>query len=367
MSKKVISLVAASVAATLFVPTFANADENTLHVYNWSNYIGEQTIANFEKQTGIKVVYDVFDSNEVLEAKLLAGHSGYDIVVPSNQFLAKQIRAGVFQKLNKDELPNWKNLEPKLLNTLSVSDTDNQYSMPYLWGSIGIGLNIDKVKAVLGEDAPIDSWDLVFKPENIEKLKSCGVSFLDSPTEVLPIALNYLKLDTATQNAADIQKAQDLFLSIRPNIRYFHSSKYISDLANGDTCVAIGYSNDVFIAQARAEEANNGVHIQYVIPKEGAGSYFDMMAIPQDAANPKAAHAFLNYLMQPEVIAEITNEVTAANGNQAANDLVDPQIAQNKGIYPDAETMGKIYAIADLPMKVQRVMTRAWTKIKTDK
>ncbi|WP_194091001.1 polyamine ABC transporter substrate-binding protein [Vibrio hibernica] len=367
------TLLAASIAVTTLFTSAAlltstkvlAQDDQVLHVYNWSSYIAEDTIANFEKESGIKVVYDVFDSNEVLEAKLLAGRSGYDVVVPSNNFLAKQIRAGVFQKLDRSQLPNWKNLNPELLNALSPSDPGNLYAIPYLWGTIGFAYNVDKVKKVLGDAAPVDSWDLVFKPENMEKLKSCGVSFLDSPTEMLPAALNYLNIETGTQKPDDIKQAEALFLSIRPNVSYFHSSKYISDLANGDICVAVGYSNDLFIAQARANEANNGNHIEYVIPKEGAGSYFDMMAIPADATNVKAAHMFLNYLMKPEVIANITNEVSAANGNQAATPLVKDELRNNLGIYPNDATLKNIYTISDLPSKTQRVMTRTWTKIKT--
>ncbi|HCH00567.1 MAG TPA: polyamine ABC transporter substrate-binding protein [Vibrio sp.] len=353
-------------SAALFTSSKTYAqDEQVLHVYNWSSYIAPNTISDFEKQTGIKVVYDVFDSNEVLEAKLLAGRSGYDVVVPSNNFLAKQIRAGVFQKLDRSQLTNWKNLNPELLNALSPSDPGNLYAMPYLWGTIGFAYNIDKVKKALGEDMPTDSWDLVFNPQYMEKLKTCGVSFLDSPTEMLPAALNYLGLDTGTQKPEDIKQAEALFLSIRENISYFHSSKYISDLANGDICVAVGYSNDLFIARDRANEANNGNKIEYVIPKEGAGSYFDMMAIPADAKNVQAAHVFLNYLMTPEVIANITNEVSAANGNQAATPFVNQDINTNAGIYPDEATLKNIYTISDLPAKTQRVMTRTWTKIKT--
>lgn len=353
-------------SAALFTSskTFAQ-DEQILHVYNWSSYIAPNTISDFEKETGINVVYDVFDSNEVLEAKLLAGRSGYDVVVPSNNFLAKQIRAGVFQPLDRSQLPNWNNLSPELLNALSPSDPGNLYAMPYLWGTIGFAYNVDKVKKALGDDAPVNSWDLVFKPENMEKLQSCGVSFLDSPTEMLPAALHYLHLATGTQKPDDIKQAEALFLSIRPNVSYFHSSKYISDLANGNICVAVGYSNDLFIAQARANEAKNGNKIEYVIPKEGAGSYFDMMAIPADAKNVKAAHLFLNYLMKPDVIANITNEVSAANGNQAATAFVNDDIRTNSGIYPDGATLKNIYTISDLPAKVQRVMTRTWTKIKT--
>ena len=344
----------------------AQADDKVLHVYNWSDYIAPDTIANFEKESGIKVVYDVFDSNETLEAKLLAGKSGYDIVVPSNNFLAKQIKAGVYQELDKSKLPNYDNLNKSLLKAVSVSDPDNKHAFPYMWGSIGIGYNPEKVKAALGIDK-IDSWDVLLKPENIAKLKSCGVSFLDSPTEMLPVALHYLGLPTDTQKKADLKQAEDLFLKLRPSIGYFHSSKYISDLANGNICVAVGYSGDIQQAKSRAAEAGGKVKVAYDIPKEGAGSFFDMVAIPKDAENVDAAYKFMNYLLKPEVMASITNSVRFPNGNEKATALVDKDITSDPGIYPPADVQAKLYAIADLPAATQREMTRSWTKIKSGK
>ena len=344
----------------------AQADDKVLHVYNWSDYIAPDTIANFEKESGIKVVYDVFDSNETLEAKLLAGKSGYDIVVPSNNFLAKQIKAGVYQELDKSKLSNYDNLNKSLLKAVSVSDPDNKHAFPYMWGSIGIGYNPEKVKAALGVDK-IDSWDVLMKPENIAKLKSCGVSFLDSPTEMLPVALHYLGLPTDTQKKADLKQAEDLFMKIRPSIGYFHSSKYISDLANGNICVAVGYSGDIEQAKTRAAEAGGKVKIAYDIPKEGAGSFFDMVAIPKDAENVEAAYAFMNYLLKPEVMAAITNSVRFPNGNEKATPLVDKDITSDPGIYPSADVQAKLYAIADMPAATQREMTRSWTKIKSGK
>ncbi|SKB10666.1 putrescine transport system substrate-binding protein [Pseudomonas extremaustralis] len=342
------------------------ADDKVLHVYNWSDYIAPDTIANFEKESGIKVVYDVFDSNETLEAKLLAGKSGYDIVVPSNNFLAKQIKAGVYQELDKSKLSNYDNLNKSLLKAVSVSDPDNKHAFPYMWGSIGIGYNPEKVKAALGVDK-IDSWDTLLKPENIAKLKSCGVSFLDSPTEMLPVALHYLGLKTDTQKKEDLKKAEDLFLKIRPSIGYFHSSKYISDLANGNICVAVGYSGDIQQAKSRAAEAGGKVKVAYDIPKEGAGSFYDMVAIPKDAENVEAAYKFMNYLLEPKVMAGITNSVRFPNGNEKATALVDKDITSDPGIYPPAEVQAKLYAIADLPAATQREMTRSWTKIKSGK
>ncbi|PMY46058.1 MULTISPECIES: polyamine ABC transporter substrate-binding protein [Pseudomonas] len=344
----------------------AQADNKVLHVYNWSDYIAPDTIANFEKESGIKVVYDVFDSNETLEAKLLAGKSGYDVVVPSNNFLAKQIKAGVYQELDVSKLPNWKNLNQDLLKAVSVSDPGNKHAFPYMWGSIGIGYNPEKVKAALGVDK-IDSWDTLLKPENIAKLKGCGVSFLDSPTEMIPVALHYLGLPTDSQKKDDIKKAEELFLKIRPSITYFHSSKYISDLANGNICVAVGYSGDVQQAKSRAAEAGDKVKVSYVIPKEGAGSFFDMVAIPKDAENVEGAYKFMTFLQKPEVMASITNAVRFPNGNAAATALVEKDITSDPGIYPPADVQAKLYAIADLPAATQRELTRSWTKIKSGK
>ena len=339
------------------------ADDKVLHVYNWSDYIAPDTIANFEKESGIKVVYDVFDSNETLEAKLLAGKSGYDVVVPSNNFLAKQIKAGVYQELDQSKLPNWKNLNQDLLKAVSVSDPGNKHAFPYMWGSIGIGYNPEKVKAALGVDT-IDSWDVLLKPENIAKLKGCGVSFLDSPTEMLPVALHYLGLPTDSQKKEDIDKAEALIMKVRPSIAYFHSSKYISDLANGNICVAVGYSGDVLQAKARAQEAGDKVKIDYSIPKEGAASFYDMLAIPRDAANVENAYLFMNFLMRPDVIADITNNIGYSNANAAATPLVDEAIRNDPGSYPSEAVMATLYAVPDQPIAIQRIMTRGWTKVK---
>ncbi|MVW74252.1 polyamine ABC transporter substrate-binding protein [Pseudomonas xionganensis] len=356
------TLLALSLAGA--VASAAQANDKVLHVYNWSDYIAEDTLSNFQDATGIKVVYDVFDSNETLEAKLLSGNSGYDVVVPSSQFLGKQIKAGVFQKLDKSKLPNWQNLNPDLMKALENNDPGNEHAFPYLWGTTGIGYNVDKVKEVLGVDT-IDSWDVVFKPENIEKLKACGVSMLDAPDEVYAAALHYLGLPPNPTSTEDVAKAEELLLSVRPHITYFHSSKYISDLANGDICVAVGWSGDVFQAQARAEEAGNGVNIAYTIPKEGAAAWFDMMAIPADSKNVEAAHAFLNFILTPEVITPITNYVAYPNGNAASTPLVDEEIRNNPGIYPTEEASKKLYTFAQLSPSVQRAVTRSWTKVKS--
>ncbi|MFI7855753.1 polyamine ABC transporter substrate-binding protein [Pseudomonas promysalinigenes] len=347
--------------------TAAQAEDKVLNVYNWSDYIAPDTIAKFEKQTGIKVKYDVFDSNETLEAKLLAGKSGYDIVVPSNNFLAKQIKAGVYQELDRSKLSNWKNLDEDLLKAVGdASDQGNKYAFPYMWGSIGIGYNPEKVKAALGVDK-IDSWDVVFKPENIEKLKSCGVSFLDAPTEMIPAALHYLGRPTNSTSKQDLKDAEELFLKIRSSITYFHSSKYIGDMANGNICVAVGYSGDLEQSKARAHEAGDKVKVDYVIPKEGAGTFYDMVAIPKDAEHKDAAYQFMNFLLQPEIMAEITNAVRFPNGNAAATQFVDQAIKGDPSIYPPADVKKKLYAIAAPDAKVQRDITRSWTRIKSGK
>ncbi|MBV1787177.1 extracellular solute-binding protein [Marinobacterium sp. D7] len=344
--------------------TAAQAEQKELHVYNWSDYIAEDTLANFEAATGIKVIYDVFDSNEVLEAKLLSGHSGYDIVVPSNSFLAKQIRAGIFMELDRGKLPNWSNLDPSLMKTLEKADPGNRHSFPYLWGTTGIGYNVDKIKEALGVDE-ITSWDVIFKPENIAKLKECGVSLLDAPSEIFPATLNYLGEDPNPTSPDAIAKAEKTLLEIRPYVRYFHSSKYITDLANGDICLAVGWSGDILQAKDRAIEADNGVNVAYSIPQEGAGTFFDMLAMPADAKNVAEAYAFLNYLLEPKVIAAVSDYVAYPNGNAAATQYVDEEIRNDPGIYPSKETSEKLYTFADLSPKVIRAMTRSWTRIKS--
>ena len=340
--------------------------EPTVRVYNWSDYVGETTLEDFQKATGITPVYDVFDSNETLEGKLLAGHTGYDVVVPSSNFLAKQIKAGAFQKLDKSQLPNWQNLDPALLKQLEKSDPGNQYGVPYLWGTNGIGYNVDKVKAALGTDK-LDSWAILFEPENLKKLSKCGVSFMDSPDEVYPAVLQYLGLDPNSTNPDDYKKAEAQLLKVRPYITYFHSSKYISDLANGNICVAFGYSGDVFQARSRAEEAKKGVNIGYAIPKEGANLWFDLLAIPKDAKNVKEAHAFINYLLQPEVIAKVSDYVGYANPNPKAGESMNAELRQDETVYPPQAVMDKLYVMKELPPQLLRLETRSWTRVKSGK
>lgn len=338
----------------------------TVHIYNWSDYIGEQTLAQFQQATGIRPVYDVFDSNETLEGKLLTGNTGYDVVVPSNNFLAKQIKAGAFQKLDRRLLPNWNHLDPLLMQQLQEADPGNLYAVPYLWGTNGIGYNIDKVKAVLGVER-IDSWRVLFEPENLKKLHSCGVAFLDSADEMIPAMLNYLGKDPNSGDPADIRAAEARFMVLRPYVTYFHSSKFIGDLANGDICVAAGFSGDVLQAAARAEEAGKGIDIAYVIPKEGGNLWFDMMAIPAGAKNVNEAHAFINYLLDPKVIAEVSDYVGYANPNPAARAFMSPELTNNESVYPPQAVLSRLYIQKERTAQVQRLLTRSWTKIKSGK
>lgn len=356
----------AVMAGTGLTLAFSVQAAPTVHIYNWSDYIGQTTLADFEKATGIKPVQDVFDSNETLEGKLLAGRTGYDVVVPSNHFLGKQIKAGAFQKLDKSLLPNYSNLDPALMKRLEKNDPGNQYAVPYLWGTNGIGYNVEKVKAALGVDT-IDSWAVLFEPENIKKLSACGVAFLDSADEMLPAVLNYMGRDPNSTNPKDYADAEKKLLAVRPYITYFHSSKYISDLANGDICVAAGFSGDIFQAKSRAEEAGKGVALKYVIPKEGGNLWFDMLAIPKDSSNLKEAHAFINYLLKPEVIAQVSDYVGYANPNPKAGELMDQSVRTDAAVYPPQEVLDKLYVNSELPPKIQRLMTRSWTKVKSGK
>ncbi len=341
------------------------AQDNVLHVYNWSDYIAEDTLQKFTDATGIEVTYDVYDSNEVLEAKMLAGNSGYDVVVPTSDFLQRQIAAGVYMPLDKSKLPNLANMDPALMAGAAAYDPGNEHAVIYMWGTTGIGYNTKAVAERLGEDYTVDSWALVFDPDTVSKLADCGVSMLDAPTEMIPAAMNYLGLDPNSTNKADLEAGAALIEKVRPYIRYFHSSQYISDLANGDTCVAVGWSGDVFQAQARADEAENGVEIAYVIPKEGALQWFDMLAIPADAPHPDLAHKFINFIMDPQITADITNYVWYANANAASMPLVDPEITSDPGIFPTEAAKANLWASVPYDARTDRLVTRLWTRVKT--
>ncbi len=353
----------ACLLATTAMATAATAEE--VRVYNWSDYIDEALLEKFEAETGIELIYDVFDSNEVLETKMLAGSSGYDVVVPSGTFLQRQIAAGAFQELDMSKLPNAGNLWDVIQARTEKYDPDNAYSINYMWGTTGLGVNVGKVQEILGPDAPIGSLDLVFNPENMEKLADCGVHFLDAPSEIIPAALAYLGEDPDSQDPDVIAKAEDVLMPVRPYIQKFHSSEYINALANGDICVAIGWSGDVLQARDRAAEADNGVEIAYNAPSEGALMWFDQMAIPADAPNPEAAHTFLNFIMDPENMAQASNYVYYANGNAASKEFLVEDVIGDTAIYPDEATLENLYTTTPYDARVQRTVTRLWTKIKS--
>lgn len=354
-----------AITAFASISSGAALAEEVLHVYNWSDYIAEDTIALFENATGIKVTYDVYDSNEILEAKLLAGNSGYDVVVPTADFMQRQIAAGVYAELDKSKLPNLKHMDPALMAAAAQFDPDNAHGTIHMWGTTGLGYNIDKVQERLGDDAPTDSWALLFDPANAEKLQDCGIALLDAPVEVLPAAMNYLGLNPQSTNKDDLEKGAELVNTIRPFVRYFHSSQYISDLANGDICLTMGWSGDVFQARDRASEAENGVEVGYSIPKEGALQWFDMLAIPVDAPNKDAAHKFINFMMDPQITANNTNYVWYANANLASFLMVDAEITGDSGIFPPDEVKARLWSATVYNKKTDRIMTRLWTGIKT--
>ena len=351
-------------AALLLVPAAGSAQDKVVNVYNWSDYVGEGVLDDFTKETGIKVVYDVYDSNEMLETKLLAGGSGYDIIVPSDRNLARMIQAGVVQKLDKSKIPNLVNVWPAIAERLATYDPGNEYAVNYMWGTTAIGYNVDKIKERM-PDAPVDSWDMIFNPEVVAKFADCGVQILDSPDDLIPSALNYLRLDPNSKNPEDLQKAGDLLKSIRPSIQKFHSSEYINGLANGDICMAVGYSGDVLQARDRAAEAGNGVNIAYSIPKEGALIWLDAMSIPADAPHVDEAHAFINFMNKPEIAARNSNYVFYANGNLASQAMLDEAVKSDTGIYPDEATFAKLFATTAGDPRQQRELTRIWTEVKT--
>ncbi len=352
-------------AAMLAAGTIAAAaQERVVNVYNWSDYIDESILEEFTKETGIKVVYDVFDSNEMLETKLLAGGSGYDIVVPTHNFMARQIQAGVYQKLDKSKLPNLSNAWDVVYSRVEKFDPGNEYSVNWMWGTVGIGYNAGKLKDALGLDS-VDSWDVFFKPENLSKLADCGVYVLDSPADIVPITLKYLGLNPESTEAADLAKVEETLMALRPSIRKFHSSEYINALANGDICFAIGWSGDVFQAADRAAEADQGVEVRYVVPKEGTEMWFDQMAIPADAKHVAEAHEFLNFVLKPEVAAKATNYVYFPNGNKASQQFIDKEILEDPAIYPTDETVQNLFTVLPYDARAQRQITRLWTKVVT--
>ncbi len=364
------SVVAVSVLTVAsFLPHAARAEEEkVLNIYNWSDYIAPDTLARFTAETGIKVNYDVYDANEVLEVKLMAGRSGYDVVFPgAAPFFAQQIKAGVYQALDRSKLSNYKGIDPDTLKTLEKSDPGNQFGVPYMIAPTGIGYNVEKVKKALGEDVVIDSWAILFDPEVLEKLKSCGVTWLDAPTETIPAALAFLGKNPDSQDKDDLAAAEALLLKARPFIKYLHSSKYISDLANGEICVAHGYGGDLQQARFRAMDAGKGVDIKVIIPKEGAQTVIDVMAIPKDAPHPENAHKFIDFILRPDVIAPISNTVGYANAVPASQAFLKPDIKDDVAIYPPEEVRKKLFVVSPAGRDYERLRTRTWTRIKTNR
>jgi putrescine transport system substrate-binding protein len=347
-------------------PGIAKAEAPVLHVYNWSDYIAPDTIANFARETGIRVTYDVYDSNEVLEAKLFAGQSGYDVVVPSaSPFMARQIAAGVYQPLDRGKLSGWKNLDPKILALVAAADPGNAHGVPYLWSVTGLGYNRAMVRGALGDHAPADSWALLFDPANAQKLASCGISLLDTPQEVVPATLAYLGLDPKSRDPGDLNRAMSALEKIRPYIRKFHSSEYINDLANGDLCLSLGYSGDVVMARNRAREAHNGVEITFTVPKEGAQMSVDMLGVPADAPHPENALRFVDYLLRPAVIADISDAVSYPNPNVPGTALVKPALRDDPAVYSPPEVRRRFFVDLPAPADYERARTRAWTRLKS--
>jgi len=342
----------------------AVAKDRVVNIFNWSDYIDAKTLDDFTRETGIKVVYDTYDSNEILETRLLAGSTGYDVVVPSATFLSRQIKAGIYQPLDMSKLPNAKNIWREIAAKLARYDPGNRYAIDYMWYTTGVAYDVGKVKEKLGDKA-IKSWDQILRPENLKKLSSCGVYMLDSPEDMFAIALNYLKLDPNSKKPEDLHRAEMLLASLRPYVKKFHSSEYINALANGDICVAIGWSGDAFQARNRAREANNGVEIAFSIPQEGTLISLDALAIPKDAPHPDEAYALIDYLLRPEVAARNTNATHFANGVAASRPLIDPTILSNPSIYLDEATMNRLFAVTPPDLATQKTITRAWTHVKT--
>lgn len=350
-------------ALLLAPPAFAQ--DRVVNFLNWSDYIDPAVLEEFTKETGIKVVYDVTDSNESIEAKIITGNSGYDLAVPTGNFLQRQIKAGVYQPLDKSKLKNYGNLWPVVTKRLETFDPGLKYSIPYMFFTLGLAYNVDKVKEILGPDAKLTSWDLLFNPDYAKKLSKCGTQVLDSPEELLPTTLNYLKRDPNSSDPKDLEDARKAWAAIAKSVRKFSSADYIDALANGDMCLVAGYSGDLLQAKKRAIEVKNGVNIEFVVPEEGAAILIDAIAIPKDAPHPEEAHILLDFLMRPDIAARITNFVQFANGNLASQSLIEPAIFKNPSIYPDDATLQRMFTILPYDEKTRRTVTRLWTRIKT--
>ena len=366
LNKYVLSALLGLTAGFGAVTSYAATEEKVLNIYNWSDYLAPETIPNFEKETGIKVRYDIFDSNEILHAKLVARKTGYDIVVPSSNWAKLQIDGGLFQKLDKTQLPNWKNLDPGILKQMEAFDPGNAYLVDWLWSYTTVGINVDKVKKALGTTPmPDNAWDLVFDPKYTTKLKSCGITMLDTASEVFPIALHYLGKNPYTKNPADYQAAFDMLKKVRPDVKRFNSGGQIEDLASGQVCVALGWAGDFNLVRKRSIENKLEQNIVALVPKTGGLLFMDTMAITADAAHPSNAHKFINYILKAEVHAGLTNAVTYANPNKAATPFVDPEIKNNKTIFLPAADVAKLIPPGNVDNNTRRTMTRLFTRFKT--
>ncbi len=341
------------------------AQNKVVNVYNWAEYTAPDTISGFEKTTGIKARYDVYDSNDTLQAKLLTGKSGYDVVVPSTHYAARQIEGGLFQKLDKSKIPNLKYLDPDIMALVATVDPGNDYLVPWGYGTNGLGYNVTKVREIMGDAVRFDSWDMLFKPENAEKLKSCGISVLDEAAQVFPAVLHYIGKDPNSSNPDDYKAALEVLKKIRPYIRQFSSSGYIDELAGGDLCMVYGFSGDVMIARSRAKQGKTSYEVDYFIPQGGAPVWFDTMAIPKGAANVDEALAFINYIETPEVHAAITNTMFYPNANKEARKYVVKEVADNPMIYPSAEVSKTLYVIKPQPFAIQRLQNSMWASLKS--
>jgi putrescine transport system substrate-binding protein len=358
-------LAAGLVAALVAIAVPAAAEkERVLNVYNWSDYVDPAVLQDFTRETGIRLRYDTFDSNDTLEVKLLTGKSGYDIVVPTAYFLERQIKARLFRSLDKEKLPNLRHAWPEITARLAVYDPGNTFAVNYMWGTTGIGYNVQKAREILGGAVP-DSWDIVFKPESLARFKDCGVMMLDSADDIMPAALHYLRLNPNSTDPAELERAAELLGKVRPFVRKFHSSEYLTALASGEICLVVGWSGDIKQAQKRAAEAKAGVEVGYAIPSGGAQMFFDNFAIPKDARNVEEAHAFIDYMLRPEVAARNSNFLGYPNGNLASQKLIAPAILNDRAVYPDAETMRSLYLVTARDLKSQRLLNRLWTRVKT--
>jgi len=345
-------------------PRAGGEEPKQLNVYSWADYIAPDTIPQFERETGIKVRYDTYDSNEVLETKLLTGNTQFDIVVPTVNFFERQVKAGVYRKLDKDRLGNLRNMDPDIMRRLAEYDPGNEHAIPFMWSMIGLGYNEEQIARRLGAQANI-SWSMLFDPAVAAKLKGCGISVLDSPPDVIGSVLIYRGQDPNTDDRKLLQSAFETLRAVRPLIRNFESQQYISDLANGSICLALGWSGDVIQARSRAREAGNGVRVAFAVPGEGGIMTLDAMAIPADAPHPRNAELFMNYIMRPEVMARITNVVGYPNGNRASLPLLDPAVRGDRAVYADEATRARLATQHSKSLEYSRFLSREWTKLKT--